>query len=214
MGALPNGFSQNRRPLTPPERCRFRRPATGSAGDKFGTYSRAMAWALKRSSKRERIEGRNSSSSSRGRRGRLVDRVHHKAGEAVFQDFRHRTAARRRSPACRRPSPRSSPGRTARASRWETAAREALPRNSCFWLSSISPMNSTCGTFGQQGLGPPARNRPGRPDRPWRRFSAVIPAWRRSRWPRPAPCRGRCGPGKRGSRPRPSPSRNCRSGRP
>ena len=45
-----------------------------------------------------------------------------KPDQAVIDDFGHRAVSGRRSPACRRPSPRSSPGRTAPASRSGTAA--------------------------------------------------------------------------------------------
>ena len=132
---------------------------------------------------------------------RLVDVVDDEAGDAVVDHLRHRAAAGRRSPACRRPSPRSSPGRTARASRSGTAAPRVAQELVLLAPRRSRPRTRRSGSS-EQRLDLAARSSRGRRRRPWRRSSAACPAAARSRWRGRRASRARCGPETPGSSPR------------
>ena len=109
--------------------CGTRLPARSPAVDRPGSR-RAMRAASKRCSNDRRQARRLSSRNAPDRAHRLVDVVDDEAGDAVARSPRapsrcaqrdHRRAAGH--------APRSSPGRTARASRSGTAARGRWPRN-------------------------------------------------------------------------------------
>ena len=133
------------------------------------------ARAVKRSSKTSRHAAAVERRSPGGRDRLVAGRSTMKPVTPSLDHLAAPSRGGRRSPACRRPSPRSSPGRTARASRSGTAAPRASPRK----LRPSAARRSrrrTRPAGGRAAARSPARSSRGRPGRPWRRCCSGMPA--------------------------------------